>query len=55
MESETAVETAGSEAGGKNIKTERCGKDNEITILENNIKIRCGKEDGIRGQVIMSD
>jgi len=40
MESEAAVETVGSEAGGNNIKTGRCGKDNEITILGNNIKIR---------------
>lgn len=28
MESEAAVETAGLEAGGNNIKTGRCGKDN---------------------------
>jgi len=40
MESEAAVETAGSEAGGNNIKTGRCGKDKEIAILGNNIKIR---------------
>lgn len=40
MKSEAAVETAGSEAGGNNTKTGRCGNDNEITILGNNIKIR---------------
>jgi hypothetical protein len=40
MESQAAVETAGSEAGANNIQTGRCGKDNEITILGNNIKIR---------------
>jgi hypothetical protein len=39
MKSEAAVETAGSEAGGNNIKTGECGKDNTITILVNNIKI----------------
>jgi len=39
MELEAAVETAGSEAGGNNMKTRRCGKDNEITDLGNNIKI----------------
>jgi hypothetical protein len=39
MKSEAAVETAGSEAGGNNIKTGECGKDNTITILGNNIKI----------------
>jgi len=36
---EAAVETAGSEARGNNIKTGECGKDNTITILGNNIKI----------------
>jgi len=40
MELEAAVETTGSEAGGNNMKTGRCGKDNEITVLGNNIKIR---------------
>jgi len=40
IQSEAAVEAAGSEAGGNNIKTGRCGKDNEITNLGNNIKIR---------------
>jgi hypothetical protein len=39
IESEAAVKTAGSEAGGNNIKTGECGKDTAITILSNNIKI----------------
>ena len=40
IESEAAVETAGSEAGGNNIKTGRCGNDNEFAVLGNNIEIR---------------
>jgi hypothetical protein len=39
MESEATVQTAGSKAGGNNINTGECGKDNAITILDNNIKI----------------
>jgi hypothetical protein len=39
---DSAVETAGSVAGGNNMKTRSCGKDNEIGIFRNN-----SKDDGI--------